>query len=84
MFMTVVLIILIVIVVIAIENTKPFTNKSINHVVIFYFIIYVNSRQLNLFGVAQYLLFEVARYKCIPTNSRLIYFFGVAKATPCI
>lgn len=40
--------------------------------------------QQNLFGVAQCLLFEVAGYKYIPTNSIIIYFFGVALATPPI
>jgi len=32
--------------------------------------------QLNLFGVAQCLLFRVAKYKYIPTTSRIIFFLG--------
>jgi len=62
-FMTIVLIILIVkkvfsIFVIAAGNTELLQiNLSFNHVVIFYFLIYVNFLQLNLFGVAQCLLF---------------------------
>ena len=75
--MTIVLIILIVKKVLYSLLLRPeipnhITNKSINHELIFYYLIYVNFRQLNLFRVAQCLLFEVARYKYIPTNLRII------------
>jgi len=61
---------------------QTFTNKFINHVIIF-LLIYANFRQLNLFEVAQYLLYGVARYKYIPLNSRVIYFLG-SLGYPCI
>jgi len=47
---------------------QTITNESINNVLTFYFVIYANFLQLNLFEVAQCLLFEVTRYKYIQTN----------------
>ena len=77
-FMTIVLIILIVkkvfsIFVIAAGKTELLQiNLSFNHVVIFYFLIYVNFLQLNLFGVAQCLLFEVVRYNYMLVNRKIV------------
>jgi len=54
--------------------------KSINDVKKIYYFIYTNFRQPNLFKVAQYLLFRVAKYKYILTNSRII--ISLARVNP--